>query len=259
VYGHEGSSSDADKELSCNSNELVYDIQSYDEKALNESMDKFKPAGWTPLAEAITLAMEDLREYNGEQNTNIIYIVSDGIETCDGDPVKAAENLAKSDITPIVNVIGLDVNSEGQEQLKDIADASDGTYSLVKNQDQLMDEFQRSRDMADAWLKWKLDAIGEVRETSVERMEMIRGLRGDWAGGWQREYSNFHDVFRYLEANGNISREVTSALFDKRDERIDLITDNLDKIWDDLYALKEKQINEAREMIEEQYKKNTDE
>ncbi|QHS21776.1 VWA domain-containing protein [Virgibacillus sp. MSP4-1] len=259
VYGYKGTGSEADKEKSCNSNELFYDIQPYDEKVLRESMEKFKPAGWTPLADAITLAMRDLHEYDGEHNTNIIYIVSDGIETCNGNPVEAAENLATSDIMPIVNVIGLDVNSDGQKQLKNIADVSNGTYSLVKNQNQLTEEFQRTRNMADAWQEWKLDAKREVRQTSVDRMNMIRDFRGEWADRWKRERHSFHEAFEYLESNDYISREVSSALYDLRDERIDMITDNLDKIWDDLYALKEKQISEAKKLIEEQYSKHSDE
>ncbi|TFJ92413.1 vWA domain-containing protein [Lentibacillus salicampi] len=258
AYGFEGSGADSDKELSCASNELVYDIQPYEKDSLDQAMEKFQPAGWTPLADAINLAIEDLKEYDGEYNTNIIYVVSDGIETCDGDPVTAAEELADSDITPLVNVIGLDVDSEGQKQLKDIADVSDGTYTLVKNQDQLMDEFERTQNMASEWRQWKADAVSDVRQISVDRMQMIRDFRGEWADGWQREYTTFSEVFDYLESNDTISREVKTALYDLRDERIDMTTDYQDQIFDDLYELKEKQIDKAREEIEDKYNQQTD-
>ncbi|ALX49592.1 hypothetical protein AOX59_14065 [Lentibacillus amyloliquefaciens] len=258
VYGFEGSSEDSDKELSCASNELVYDIQPYDKNGLDKAMEKFQPAGWTPLADAINLAMEDMQEFDGEHNTNIIYVVSDGIETCDGDPVAAAEELSGSDITPLVNVIGLDVDSEGQKQLKDIADASDGTYTLVKNQDQLMDEFERTQNMASEWRQWKADAVSDVRQISVERMQMIRDFRGEWADRWKRERQNFHEVFEYLQSNDDISRETKSVLYDLRDERIDMSTDYQDQIFDDLYELKEKQVDEARNEIEEQYSNSTE-
>ncbi len=87
-------------------------------KTFNQALDSFSPAGWTPLASAIQIAKEDLSKQTGENVENIIYVVSDGVETCDGDPVKVAKDLNESDIEAIVNIIGFDVDDEGQQQLK---------------------------------------------------------------------------------------------------------------------------------------------
>ncbi|OXT11546.1 amino acid dehydrogenase, partial [Bacillus sp. OG2] len=87
VYGHKGTGSDADKKMSCASNELVYAPQPYNEAELSKALNKFKPAGWTPLAQSLMEAQKDLEAYKGEKNKNIVYVVSDGIETCDGNPV----------------------------------------------------------------------------------------------------------------------------------------------------------------------------
>lgn len=91
VYGFKGSNAVSDKKLSCGSNELVYGLKPYDEAGFKKALDKFSPTGWTPLAKAIELAQNDLSAFKGEKNTNIIYIVSDGVETCDGDPVMSAD------------------------------------------------------------------------------------------------------------------------------------------------------------------------
>src|SRR5690606_41143319 len=53
--------------------------------------------GWTPVAGALESAKESFAGLDAETNTNLIYLVSDGIETCDGDPVAAAKNFADSD------------------------------------------------------------------------------------------------------------------------------------------------------------------
>lgn len=58
--------------------------------------------------------------------------ISDGIETCDGDPIKAVSKLRNHQIDATVNIIGFDVDDEGQQQLKEIAEAGGGEYDTVK-------------------------------------------------------------------------------------------------------------------------------
>ncbi|WP_017185814.1 VWA domain-containing protein, partial [Alkalibacillus haloalkaliphilus] len=101
VYGHEGSSSASDKELSCAGIEQVYGFAPYDETEFQEALNQFEPRGWTPLADALEQSREALSEYDASNHTNLIYVVSDGIETCDGDPVKVAQSLAESNAQPI--------------------------------------------------------------------------------------------------------------------------------------------------------------
>ena len=68
---------------------------------------------------------------------NIIYVVSDGIETCGGDPVKAAKELHQSEIQAIVNIIGFDVDNAGQRALKKVAEAGGGKYTTVNTGEDL--------------------------------------------------------------------------------------------------------------------------
>ena len=50
-------------------------------------------------------------------------MISDGVETCDGDPVQAAKDLHNSNLNVTVNVIGFDVDQDGRKQLKETAQA----------------------------------------------------------------------------------------------------------------------------------------
>ncbi|WP_210367931.1 VWA domain-containing protein [Bacillus sp. REN3] len=155
VYGHKGTGSDKDKKVSCSSNELIYPMQAYNKESLSKALGNFKPAGWTPLAKAIAEAQKDLSQYKGDNNKNIIYIVSDGIETCGGNPVAAAKSLKDSGIAPVVNIIGFDVAGKDQQQLQDVAKAAGGTYANVKSQQQLYDEFNKTVEESLEWLNWK--------------------------------------------------------------------------------------------------------
>ncbi|TGU53257.1 hypothetical protein EN829_070265, partial [Mesorhizobium sp. M00.F.Ca.ET.186.01.1.1] len=105
-----------DKQLSCSSSDLVYPLQSYEPKRLDQALALFEPTGWTSIAHSLTLAQQDLAAFSADKNTNVIYLVSDGIETCGGDPVAVAKELSQSQSMPLVNVIGFDVNAEGQKQ-----------------------------------------------------------------------------------------------------------------------------------------------
>ncbi|SFG26719.1 D-amino-acid dehydrogenase [Planifilum fulgidum] len=155
VYGHKGSNQQKDKELSCKSTEVVYPLGAYDKSSFQKSLDKFRPMGWTPLAAAIEQAKNDLSENTGENVENIIYVVSDGIETCGGDPVKAAKELHESEIQAIVNIIGFDVDNEGQRALKKVAEAGGGKYTTVTTGEDLRKHLEKEYErLAEEWELW---------------------------------------------------------------------------------------------------------
>ncbi|WP_077327775.1 vWA domain-containing protein [Virgibacillus siamensis] len=131
VYGHKGTGSDADKKKSCSSTEVVYPLSTYKKAKFNKSLSKFKPAGWTPLAASIKAAKKDLKGYSGKNVKNVVYIISDGEETCGGNPVNAAKTLHDSGIATAVNIIGFDVGNKAQAQLKKVAKAGGGSFTNV--------------------------------------------------------------------------------------------------------------------------------
>ncbi len=137
VYGHKGTSSGKDKKLSCGSIETVYPLGNYNEDSFQQALNRFDPKGWTPLGAAIETAQKDLQQQTEDNVQNIIYVVSDGVETCGGDPVKAAKELHQSDIEAVINIIGFDVDDEGQKALKKVADAGGGSYKSVDTEEDL--------------------------------------------------------------------------------------------------------------------------
>lgn len=137
TYGHIGAGTDQDKAKSCGTIEAVYPLQSYEDSTFTTSLDSFQASGWTPLAGAMEKAHDLLKAYPEIKNVNMVYIVSDGVETCNGDPVAAAKLLQADNIQAKVNIIGFDVDDEGQTELKKVADAGNGDYVTVQNKDEL--------------------------------------------------------------------------------------------------------------------------
>ncbi|UOQ49729.1 VWA domain-containing protein [Gracilibacillus caseinilyticus] len=230
VYGQEGTSADSDKELSCSSSEIIYGYSPYEEATFSEALNSVQPAGWTPNGLALSKAQEDLAEFKGEENTNIVYLVSDGIETCDTKPVEVAKQFYDSNIQPIINVIGFDVDSEGQNHLKEIANAAEGLYQTVQDEDELANELNKINEMAEAWNEWK------------EKGEQAFDLK---------ETQNSIDIFVYTTQN--------LAKLSEEKESVEYILEALlatDKVSDDIfYQLKEINSNyhtEMRTLVEQQ-------
>jgi hypothetical protein len=91
--------------------------------AITAAVDGAKAQGYTPIALSLQQASGDFPD--GAQQ-RVIVLVSDGKETCQGDPVVAARALAAQKI--IVHAVGFIVDTAARGQLQNIARATGGTY-----------------------------------------------------------------------------------------------------------------------------------
>ena len=152
IYGHKGSGQDKDKAASCKAIETIYNGRN-ENGEFSKAMDTVRPAGWTPIGAALESVKKDIPADTDEV---VVYVVSDGIETCDGNPVKAAENLAAANIKTVVNIIGFDVDQEGQNLLKKVADAGNGEFTYVGSEQELKQYMRKQyEDLQNAWYEWK--------------------------------------------------------------------------------------------------------
>jgi Mg-chelatase subunit ChlD len=150
VYGHKGSSSDADKAVSCAASELLYPFQPLDVGQFRAAIQGFQPSGWTPLGASLDNARRDFERFDPATSSNFVYVVTDGIETCDADPVAAARQLHDTNVRPIVNVVGFDVDATASQQLRQAAESGGGTYYEARNANDLADVFGSKVD----WTAW---------------------------------------------------------------------------------------------------------
>lgn len=87
------------------------------------SADGVKAQGYTPIAFSLTQAAND---FPAGAKERVIVLVSDGKETCQGDPVVVARTLVGKGIT--VHTVGFVVDTAARGQLQAIARATGGTY-----------------------------------------------------------------------------------------------------------------------------------
>jgi hypothetical protein len=85
-----------------------------------------RPQGYTPITYALTLAARDLS--TEEASSRAVVLVSDGKETCPGDPCVAAKALADADAKLVVHTVGVGVDAVTRGQLQCIARMARGSY-----------------------------------------------------------------------------------------------------------------------------------
>ncbi|WP_301109896.1 VWA domain-containing protein [Sporosarcina sp.] len=211
AYGHKGKGTEADRQLSCSSIDNLYPLSSYDENSFHEALNSFQASGWTPLAGAMAKAREYLSDYDREKYRNIIYIVSDGVETCDGDPMEEAKQLHDSEIEAKVNIIGFDVDDEGQNQLKQVAEAGGGQYATVRNQSEFEEVLIRK------WQPSRMQVFtqqGVKLQDSVWKMDELIELYGRLTNLATRESQRITDAASFLRNEGYISAEVADEVIE---------------------------------------------
>ncbi len=118
AYGHRNAEDCADVQvLAPLGSSSVADVAS--------GVQSLTPRGKTPIAATLQASAAT---FAGVEGPKSVVLVSDGIETCDGDPCAAAEALANAGVGVRVHVVGLDLNPSERAQIECIAERGNGRY-----------------------------------------------------------------------------------------------------------------------------------
>jgi hypothetical protein len=175
AYGHR-------RKDDCGDIETVVPIGA-DRARIGQAVDGLRPRGKTPLTDSIRHAARDLR--TSEASASIV-VVSDGKETCEGDPCAAAREAAASGVDVRVHVVGFDVTGEEAAQLRCIAENGNGRYFPAKDADELARALEQATAPAPAPSRvlfhdrFEGSALGEaweVRNPDADRAGMSDGSR----------------------------------------------------------------------------------
>ena len=129
VYGYRIDKDD--EAASCQDIEALFPILPADAASSPEVIDTIlglQALGKTPIAEALVAASNELLGLEGE---SAIVLITDGEETCGGDPAVVAHMLGTLDPPIKLHIIGLDVGLDAQERLAEIAGITGGQYYAV--------------------------------------------------------------------------------------------------------------------------------
>lgn len=135
VYGHRSKGD-------CNDIEIIAPIGKSDKTTLMEQIQSIQPKGKTPVTGSLKLAAEQLK--SAEEETTVV-LISDGKETCEGDPCALVRELREQGIKVKVHVVGFDVNKDERDQLMCIAEAGGGKYFTAQNAGELTDALMEVR------------------------------------------------------------------------------------------------------------------
>ena len=122
VYAHRYGSRQKD---TCTDTELVSPIVKLDRRRIVAVANRLQPRGETPLVYSILQAPADLKAVGGGS----LIVITDGEETCGGDPAKAARQLEDSGVPITLNIVGFTLSGKQTEQeLSAFAEATGGQY-----------------------------------------------------------------------------------------------------------------------------------
>ncbi|WP_375426524.1 VWA domain-containing protein [uncultured Friedmanniella sp.] len=139
VYGSTIAEPKAQNPKACTDTKLVLPIGPLNTSRMDKAVDSFTAKGETPIAYSLGKSVDDL----GSSGKRVLILISDGEETCSGDPCPTARKLAKSGVDLQFNAIGLDVGAKARKQLQCIAAAGDGSYYDAGNSGALQDAVRK--------------------------------------------------------------------------------------------------------------------
>lgn len=144
AYGHRGSASESGKAESCAGSEVVAPLGDLDYRSVDGVLRRFEPKGWTPVAGSLERAREAFR--GRQDGANRVLLVTDGLETCGGDPLREARALKDAGLEVTVDVVGFDVaKSQDAQALRRIAEVTGGEYTDARTGDALDEYFRQQQ------------------------------------------------------------------------------------------------------------------
>lgn len=126
-------------EGSCEDTRLAVPPGPVDPAAVRSAVDDLDPRGDTPLADSLELAADDLPT----DLPGMIVVVTDGMESCGGDPCEVAGQLVESGLDVRIDVVGFQVEQDARTQLQCVADAGNGRYVDAPDAAALAAQLQR--------------------------------------------------------------------------------------------------------------------
>ncbi len=116
AYGH-------NRRGDCGDIEVIAAMELQDADTLADQIRALNPQGMTPIAESLRLAAEQIPRTAEAAD---IILVTDGLETCDGDPCAEAARLAEQGLAIRAHVVGFGLTDSEIQQLSCVTEQTGG-------------------------------------------------------------------------------------------------------------------------------------
>ena len=175
AYGHRS-------EGDCTDIETVSPLAPLNRAELKKTIDALNPKGKTPITDSLRQAVDIVR---GTGNRSTVILVSDGLETCGGDPCALVAEARGAGVDFILHVVGFDVAKEDVSSLECAAQAGGGLFLTAENASELSGAMEAAVALpAEApvgRLVVKAEANGKLHDVAIQVVE--RGSRAPAGGG----------------------------------------------------------------------------
>ncbi len=166
AYGHR-------RKGDCDDIELVMPPGTIDKAGFVDTVEALNPKGKTPITRSVTQAFGVIKE---RARPGTIVLVTDGIESCGGDPCQTVRDAKSSGVEFILHVVGFDVQKENVAQLECAAQAGGGHYVTANNADELSAALDKTTEpLPDGRLSIKTLSNGELLDTGVRIFDAKTG------------------------------------------------------------------------------------
>ena len=123
AYGHR-------REKDCSDVEWMVDLDNQSKEQITSKVKAINPLGRTPLARSATMAIDKLRSSKAKAT---IILVTDGIESCDGDICDVIKAAKEEGIDFKLHIVGFGLKEGETAQLECAAQAGEGNYYDAKD------------------------------------------------------------------------------------------------------------------------------
>ncbi|MFD7589832.1 VWA domain-containing protein [Kitasatospora sp. NPDC059811] len=195
-----------DKTQGCQDTKQLYPVGKTNKVEAKTAIATLRPTGWTPIGLALRGAAQDLGK--GETTRRVV-LITDGEDTCTPpDPCDVARELASQGIHLVVDTLGLAHDDKTRQQLLCIANATGGTYTDVRTQEQLTDKVKQLVDRSNDTY-----AATPVKTSGADKCEsapvLAPGVYSD------REKFSEHRVYKVPVKSGQELRASVSVGLDR--------------------------------------------
>ncbi|TRC82186.1 VWA domain-containing protein [Mesorhizobium sp. WSM4310] len=129
AYGHR-------EKGSCDDIQLIVPPQAGSASAITDAADSLKFLGKTPLTAAVKQAAEALK-YTEDKAT--VVLITDGLETCGGDPCALGKELKASGVDFTADVVGFGLTADEGKQIACLAENTGGKYIQASDEKALQE------------------------------------------------------------------------------------------------------------------------
>ncbi len=161
AYGHR-------REGDCDDIETVVAMGPLDRDVIRQTVEGLNPKGKTPITKSLQQAFDVLAESG---RTASVILISDGLETCGGDPCAAVRAVREGGADFVLHVIGFDVAGEDVSQLECAAQAGNGLFFSAENATDLSAALEQAvampAEVPAGRLSVKVVADGELQDAAI--------------------------------------------------------------------------------------------